>query len=289
MRIKRRVQSPISQSPPTEEVDRAADQAARARAAEEFVRRDQRLILEHEQLVAFLAALSPSDVNRFLSGISVDAIVSLLRQMPELPILVTPWGENYLESFKTPNTLGDVERLVKLGVRRESLAIAMILIKYSPVLDNSFAQFGDSRERRQRAKRLLVPLPDLLELAKMFGEIPPLASKKFPNPSKIISELKMLSSIFDWGEIIYSCLGANHFLEVSKFGLASLVHETTGKFLDRAVGNLIGAALDHNGYDETAYRVWRVNNYARLRETVPIVTRALLALNSVVSVPEVPR
>jgi len=30
-------------------------------------------------------------------------------------------------------------------------------------------------------------------------------------------------------------LGANHLLEVSKFGLASLVHQSTGKFLDRIV------------------------------------------------------
>jgi hypothetical protein len=109
-----------------------------------------------------------------------------------------------------------------------------------------------------------------------------LISRKIPNPSNIISELKLLSSIFDWGEFIYDSLGANHLLEVSKFGLASLVRETTGKFLDRAVANLIGGALDHPRYDETGHRVWRIDNYRRLEQNMPIVTRFFVALNNVV-------
>jgi hypothetical protein len=95
------------------------------------------------------------------------------------------------------------------------------------------AQFGDKRERVQRAKRLLVPLPELSALASMFGDIPALVSQKMPNPSLITSDLKLLSALFELGEFTYDSLGANHLLEVSKFALASLVHETTGQYLDR--------------------------------------------------------
>jgi hypothetical protein len=262
------------------------DLAARLAFAEEAALKDREQALRYEQFVGFFGALPPSYIKQALSGFSAETIASFLRQIPELPGLVTHWTEQYFESLNRPDLVPDLQRLQSLGVRREPVAIAMMVIKFSPSFDNAFAQFGDSRERRQRAQRILVPVADLRDISKLIGDIPPLISDRIPNPSRIASELKFLASIFDWGEFIYDSLGANHLEEVSKFGLASLVYEKTGMFLDRAVGNLIWAALGRHGYDETRHRVWRIDNYERLQQNVPMVTQALTALNAVLSPPD---
>lgn len=261
--------------------------AARLALAEEAALKERQQISLYEFLVALFDTLPPSYIKQALSGFSAETIANFLRQIPEFSDLVTYWSNQYFESSNRPDIESDVERLQSLGVRRESIAIAMMLIKFSPSFDNSFAQFGDARERRQRAQRMLAPVTDLRDLAKLLGDIPPLVSDRIPNPSRIASELKLFASILDWGEFIYDSLGANHLEEVSKFGLASLVYERTGKFLDRAVGNLVWAALGRRrGYDETRHRVWRVNNYKRLQQNVPVLTQLLIALNAVVSQPE---
>jgi hypothetical protein len=197
------------------------------------------------------------------------------------------WSRLFLQSFDSFNIKPDIERLVSLGVRHQTIAIAMMGIKLSLQFDGMFAQFGDKRTRRRRARTLLAPVPVLLELAEMMGELPPeLPSDKIPHPAKVISDLKFLSSTLGWGEWLYEFLGANSFFEVSKFALASVVREVTGKFYDREVSSLTGAALRSADYDETRHRVWRISNYERLQRNVPIAPRLLVALNVVVSHPK---
>lgn len=186
-----------------------------------------------------------------------------------------------LNSF---NIKSDLERLSGLGVRPETIAIAMMAIGLSRKLDGVFGQFGDKRTRHGRAKLLLTPVPVLEELALLFRALPPdTPTKHYPQPAQVISDLKSLSSVYGWGEWLYEFLGANSVFEVSRFALASLVHEVTGKFLDREVSGLTGAALFDDEYDETRHRVWRIDNYKRLRRSVPIATRLLIAFNTVVS------
>jgi hypothetical protein len=272
--------------PEANETERTVKRAARIAAAEEAARKDRKRILGYEKLVGFLSALSPRDIGRFLNAFSNEQLVVFLGQIPELPDFAMHWSVQYLQSLNRGDIVQDILRLESLGVRREPIAVAMKIIKFSPFLDNSFDKLGEKRTRQRRAKRLLAPVPDLRDLAKAFGEPPALISQNLPNPAKISVELKMLSSMLSWGAFLYDSLGANHLLEVSKFGLASLVRETTGKFLDRSVANLVGAALDNHRYDETGHRVWRINNYERLQQNVPIVTRVFIALNAVFSLPK---
>lgn len=276
---------PISEGAEGNQTEQTTKQAVRAAAAEHAARKDRDRRLRYEKLVAFLTALSPRDVGQFLNAFSNQQLVSFLGQVPELPDFLTVWSVQYLQSLNRSDIVQDVLRLESLGVRREPIAMAMKAIKLSPFVDNSFGQLGDKRTRQRRAKRLLAPVSDLRDLAKAFGEPPALISQNIPDPARIISELEILSSMLSWGDFLYDSLGANHLLEVSKFGLASLVRETTGKFLDSTVANLIGAALDHHRYDETGHRVWRIDNYQRLQQNAPVVTRILTALNALVSSP----
>jgi hypothetical protein len=259
------------------------DLRVRLALAEDALREDRKRMANYAQMVALFESVSPSDASQLLRGLSVQLIANFLSQIPQFSSSLTLWSEEYFKSSDSCGIAQDVRRLESLGVRREPMAVAMQAIKFSPFLDKSFSALGDKRKRRQRAKRLLGPVQDLRDLAKLFDDPPALVFRHIPDPSKIACELEFLSSSLSWGQFVYDSLGANHLLEVTKFGLASLVHEITGKFLDREVSYLICVALGDDGYDETRHRVWRIANYQRLQRNVPIVTRLLLALNSTVS------
>lgn len=218
---------------------------------------------------------------------TVEVIYGFLKQMPQCfdPAFET-WSREYLESLERFYISKDVLRLEGLGLSPQALAVAIKAIALSPSFDQSFACFGNKRQRKQKAKQLLTPLPVLPGLAKIFGDIPPLMMGQIPSPSHIASELRILSSMLSWSDLIYNSLGTNSLLEASKFGLAGLVRGKTGNYLDREVSNLTYAALNDPNYDENRHRVWRISNYSRLQQNVPFIQRFLLALNDVVSLPK---
>jgi len=262
----------------------------REKLAEEARRKEQKRIRQHEMMMAFIAHVPPSFVGKSLNKFSNESVGrfvgSLIAEFSDdlLPEF-SNWAIRYLKSLEEHCITNDIDRLKMLGVKREPIALSMTFIKFAPRLDASFARLGSKRERRKRAKALLTSVPVLNELATIIGDVPALLWKEIPDPSRIASELKMLSSMLTWGAYLYEVLGANSFLEVSKFALASLVHAITGKYLDREVSNLTGAALDDAEYDETRHRVWRITNYERLQANIPIVTRVLISLNTVLPDP----
>jgi hypothetical protein len=263
---------------------RAESSRKRESLAEDALRKKQLQLSRQAKITSFLAELSPKNVNLFLNQLTGEMIAMFLSQLPELSNTLTEWSTEYFSTLEAYPISADIARLDSLGVRSESISVAMRAINVSPFLDKSLAQLGNKRQRNQRAKRLTSSVDELRSLAVLLGVPSPLSWQEIPNPSIIASELELLSSMLSWGHLIYDFLGANHLLEVSKFALSSLVHEKTGRYLDREVSNLICAALDDCDYDETRHRVWRADNYKRLQQSVPVATRILVALNSAVSV-----
>lgn len=197
---------------------------------------------------AFFESIPPREANKWVEEtFSLQQLVFAMSQglSNDPDSLLSQWSHLFLESFNSFNIKPDIERLVNLGIRPQTIAIAMMGIKLSRQFDGMFSQFGDKRTRQRRTRALLAPLPVLKELAKMMGELPPELrhADKFPHPTKIISDLNFLSSVLGWGEWIYEFLGANSLFEASKFAFASLVREVTGKFHDREVSSLTGALL----------------------------------------------
>ena len=85
------------------------------------------------------------------------------------------------------------------------------------------------------------------------------------------------------GELLFEVLEANSLTEIAKFALAATVNSATGRFYDREVSALTGAALQKSDYDETAHRVWRIRNFDRLAKTPARFAVVLLeTLNDVV-------
>jgi len=242
-------------------------------------------ILPDDLMYTFFSSIPPRQAGAFLNEISLEHLVTIFSQTvsddPDSPL--RQWTRLHFQRLESFNIEKDVGRLANLGVEPEVIALVMMAIRLSRGFDGAFGQFGDKRTRKRHAKSLLSPIPVLEDLATIIGEIPDeLAHEKFPNPKKTISDLKTLSYVVNVGEWLCSFLGANSLLELSKFALASLVHETTKKFHDREVSNIIGAALWNYDFDETAHRVWRNSNYSRLFKDAHIATRILLALNKVV-------
>lgn len=234
----------------------------------------------------FTSVPSREAAKWLLDFVPQEQLVSFLAQVfsdPGLRLGLAQWSERYL------NPLGsfieqEMERLSGLGITRETLALAMKAISFSRQIDAGLGELGDRRARHRRAQTLLKPVPVLQDLATMFGTIPDeVPGAKLPNPAQIITDLKLLSSMWHWGEWLHEFLGGNSFFEVSRFALASLVCEVSEHFLDSEVSCLISAAIDDADYDENRHRVWRINNSERLRENTQMATCLLLALNQVFS------
>jgi hypothetical protein len=235
-------------------------------------------------LAVFFASVLPREAGGALKELPVQGWILFLSQQSALFSKLSRWSELYMPTFDGFNIKSDVDRLLGLGISREMIAVTMWAIRHSPRFDGEFGKLGGKRARHRRAKMLLRPIPVLQELAAIFGEIPEgISLQDVPAPRKVISDLEALSSVFTWGEWLYGFLGANSLFEVSRFALASLVHEVAGKFLDREVSSLTGAALREGDYDENRHRVWRIDNYNRLEQNVPFATRLMVAANAVAS------
>jgi len=106
---------------------------------------------------------------------------------------------------------------------------------------------------------------------------------KIPSLEATTNGVKHYALMLTWGEPIYDFIGANSIVELAKYALAGLVKSKTGKFHDREVSELTGAALQKSDYDETAHRVWRIRTYARLDKSFPIASRLLHAFDDALS------
>jgi hypothetical protein len=230
---------------------------------------------------------SPMRIRGALNTVSLQELISgfstKISKDHNSPLRM--WTRSVLKGLESFHISSDVERLATFGTRPETLAIAMMVIRVSRQFDGMFSEFGDKRIRHRRLKALLTPIPVLEELGRMFGDVSPelRESRYFPYPARVISDLNNLSYLCRGGEWLSEILGAKCLFEVSRFALASLVHDVTGKFRDREMSKLTGAALLDYDYDENRHRVWRIDNYKRLNESIPIATRLLVAFNTVVS------
>ena len=174
------------------------------------------------------------------------------------------WTEFRLGLLKDFHITGDIQRLVDWGINKETLNVSLFFINLAPALDYFFKEmFGDKRTRRRNAKSLATAAAVLESMSKLVPGMPDMLGK-IPSLDSTANGVKHYASMLVWGETIYEFIDANSIVEVTKYALAGLVRSKTGKFHDREVSALTGAALQKFDYDETAHRVWRIRTYDRL-------------------------
>jgi hypothetical protein len=193
------------------------------------------------------------------------------------------WMESKIALLEEFNITPDLQRLVNLGINRETLGIALILIHMAPNLDHFFKKiFGDKRTR-QRSARSLVTAAGILDSMNKLVPGGPDSIGKIPSIETTMVGVKHYALMLTWGEPIYEFIGAHSIVELAKYALAGLVKSKTGKFHDREVSALTGAALQKLHYDETAHRVWRIRTYKRLDKSFPIAPKLLHAFDDALS------
>ena len=181
----------------------------------------------------------------------------------------------------------DWQRLEKMGVTRECMAIAMMLINIAPSADYMLKQYvGNKQRREKKVEVLLSPISVLEEIAQIaegiYKDTAPeefLKTWGYPPPRSIIKGLQAWADFLLMGDKFFDAIEANSVLEIAKYGLAGVVKRVTARFHDREVSALTGAALQMTDCDETAHRVWRIRNYGRLEQGVvrflPVILQAL--------------
>jgi hypothetical protein len=173
-----------------------------------------------------------------------------------------------------------LEKLTEAGICRETLGFAMGFVWLSRVLDYCLKDlFGDRRARMRDAAALKRAVA---VLKRMSAAVPNAREVKgLPEFEVTAKSLETYSMMLVWGEALYAFTGAGSCQEMAKYSLAGVVKRISGKFHDREVSAMTGAALGDFEYDETAHRVWRIRTYDRLERSFPLVPMALQALNNV--------
>jgi len=193
---------------------------------------------------------------------------------------LTEWVEWRFQELAEFRLGPSVEKLTSAGICRETLGFGMGFVWVSRVLDYCLKDlFGDRRVRMRDATALKRAVE---VLTRMSGAIPNKAEVKgLPSFEATAKSLETYSMMLVWGEALYAFTGAGSCQEMAKYSLASVVKRVSGKFYDREVSAMTGAALGDFEYDETAHRVWRIRTYDRLEKSFPLAPMALQALNNV--------
>jgi hypothetical protein len=204
------------------------------------------------------------------------------------------WSVYRLHLLSDFNIQGDVDKLSNRGIAIQTIALAMMAINIAPGFDYFLKQhFGDRKTRRTKTETIEAVIPVIREFAKlqegfMEQKTPEEFFKtwKIPHPDSVVKALEYYIFLLNGGELLFEVLEANSLTEIAKFALAAAVNSATGRFYDREVSALTGAALQKSDYDETAHRVWRIRNFDRLAKTPARFAAVLLkTVNDVVTRP----
>lgn len=229
----------------------------------------------------------PPDIEEMRSRLTEISVFELTEALVSIGLRkggkFSRWTERRLDLLKEFHIAADIQRLVDLGINKETLGVALMLINMAPAIDYLFKDlFGNKRTRQQNARSLVTAVMVLESMSKLVPGMPD-GLNKIPSLEATINGVKHYALMLTWGEPIYDFIGANSIVELAKYALAGLVKNKTGKFHDREVSALTGAALQKSDYDETAHRVWRIRTYERLDKSFPIAPRLLHAFDDTLS------
>jgi hypothetical protein len=228
--------------------------------------------------------------SRPLHDISLEDIVRLLRETPGLDLpspRLTAFATFRLKLLEPYRIQPDIKRLESWGVKKETLALVLMAINLAPGFDYFLRErLGNKQVRQKQAKMLLAPLPVLGQFSEISGrntQSHSTASDFFPDPERLAQGLKVYASMLTWADELWDAMGVHSFQETTKYAFAGFVKRVSGKYHDKEVSALTGAALQREDYDETAHRVWRIRNYPRLDKAIPFAALFAVAFNTVLS------
>lgn len=195
---------------------------------------------------------------------------------------LTEWAAWRLQRLAEFRLGPGIKKLASAGIRRETIAFGMYFVTVSAPLDLLLKDlFGGRRTRMRDALALERAAGILRRMSDALPNLPEMM-KNLPSFALTARALEAYCVMLVWGgEAVCTITGVGSCQEMAKYSLASVVKRVSGKFHDREVSAMTGAALGNFEYDETAHRVWRIRTYDRLARSFPLAPMALQALNNV--------
>jgi len=194
---------------------------------------------------------------------------------------LTGWAAWRLQRLAEFHLGPGIKKLASAGIRRETIAFGMYFVTISAPLDLLLKDlFGGRRTRMRDAMALERAAGILRRMSDALPNLPEMM-KSLPSFALTARALEAYCVMLVWGEAASTITGVGSCQEMAKYSLASVVKRVSGKFHDREVSAMTGAALGNYDYDETAHRVWRIRTYDRLERSFPLAPMALQALNNV--------
>ena len=194
------------------------------------------------------------------------------------------------QALTSPGAREDFNELCNDGCFQITLAAVVVLLRYSPQLENYWIELVGRPDNREKSARNLELSVHTLE--DLFGSIVS-AEKAGKNAelvqigrvpvSRVISELGFYIRFINFAATLQQDKEIRSPVELTKYLLASYVRRMTGRPHHRNVSNLIQEVLALANYDDVAHRMWCNRNYRRIHKHFSWMTRILVVASVVVA------
>jgi hypothetical protein len=184
----------------------------------------------------------------------------------------------------------DFTELCNNGCFQITLAAVVVLLRYSPQLENYWLELvgrPDNREKSARNLELAVhTLEDLfgsIVSAEIEGKNAELVQIGRLPVSRVISELRLHIRFINFAGTLQQDKEIRSPVELTKYLLTSYVRRMTGRPHHRNVSSLIQEVLGLANYDDVAHRMWCNRNDKRIHNHFSWMTRILVVASVVVA------
>jgi hypothetical protein len=169
-----------------------------------------------------------------------------------------------------PGPRADFMELEQAGCSPVVLGLLVALIHYTPTVKQFWETAVGIPNERRKAKKELEATANRLK--RIFASTlnadhrikEKLSRSPILMPSQLISQLKLYVKLITFAERLAEKSEVHSLDDFAKYLLAAYVKRATGNFCDRQVSGVLAGLIGPTSFDDTAQRVWRRRNYARL-------------------------
>jgi hypothetical protein len=182
------------------------------------------------------------------------------------------------QALTSPGAREDFTELCNNGCFQITLAALVVLLRYSPQLENCWTELVGRPDNREKSARNLEQAVETLE--NLFGNV--IASEKQRKygelvkigrlpVSRVISELRLHIRFINFAGTLQEDNEIRSPVELTKYLLTSYGRRMTGRLHHRNVSSLIQEVLGLANYDDVAHRMWCNRNYKRTKRICELI------------------
>lgn len=199
------------------------------------------------------------------------------------------WTAELERGLTSPGAREEFAELCKAGCFPQTLALLVLLLRYSPSLKSFWTKVVGQPRNRDKATRALENAAQTLKT--LYAGVIALGSdaetEQFAKIgrvpiSRIVSELHVHVKFINFAKTLSADTETRSPTQLAKYLLTSYVRRMTGDFHDRCVSGLVGEIVGSPEYNAGAQSMWRQRNYKRLEKHYSWMVRFLVAMSVVI-------